>query len=402
MLRPDAAIPRAWTRYSFNARLVAVGIVALAAFVAVLSVPGRASEPELFTQWLFNYGCGLVKRALVGDILTRVVLRPGHPISATAMHAVVVAISVVTALLFALYSARVWIAGGPAPRPQRIQVLLATALLSMSPIGAMYYAGARQYPEVSNLLVLALFANVLLARPPHRALLACGALASLISTLIHESSLLSTSPVMLALAVMDTPEGPARQRATAVSVGTLALSTVAVLYIGAVSPAIAACVTDQLASRVGFPLDPEKVAVLTTTFSGNILMTLRAYAEADNGLRIPLSLVLAAPAMLFLCLSLMRREPGRMGWALAAVGLLPFGLIILADDVYRWFVLSVVGLCVLLLASAWHHDHDAEDDWLTMLGLAALLIALVVPYPFFRGASANPLFDRLLAVVRLI
>ncbi len=231
MLTPDVDLGGPRTPSALNARLVALGLVGLTAAVAVLSVPAQSTEPELFTQWLFSYSCGPLKRALVGDILTRFVFSDTRPISVVAMHVVATAVSVATAMLYGLFAARVWMARAIAPPTQRAQMLVAVALLSLTPVGAMYYAGARQYPEVSNLLVLALFSHLLLARPPHTWLLATAALVSLASTLIHESSLLSTIPVILALAVMHAPNGRSRQTAITVGAATFAVCTALVMYL---------------------------------------------------------------------------------------------------------------------------------------------------------------------------
>lgn len=385
-----------------DARVTALGLVALSVGVALLVSPDQPAEPELFTQWLFNYGCGLVKRALVGDMLARFVFAGPLPITASAMHAVATNLSVATALLFALFSARVWVASAAASRTARVQTLLAVLLLSVAPVGAVYYAGARQYQEVCNLLLLALFAHAAATRALQSTLPALAVLLSLVSTLIHESSLLSTTPVMLTLAVMQTPDGPQRRRAIVAAAGAFALCTALVLYVGAATTATAACITSQLTSRLAFPVDPSKVEVLTSSFTGNVWMTLRAYVDVDNGSRVLLSLVVAAPAMLFLAASLRRRDPGRTGWWLVAVGLLPFGLIPLADDVYRWFVLSVVGLSVLLLSGDRTQERPVEDTRVLALGIAALVIAVVVPFPFFWGASSNPLFHRMMALVHLL
>lgn len=376
-----------------HTRAVAFGILALAAGAAVLSAPARSSEPELFTQWLFTYGCGLVKRALVGDLLTRFVFSGGTPIAEMSVHVVAVVVAVASVMLYALFAARVWLARPAVSSAQRVQTLTTIGLVSMAPVGAMYYVGARQYPEVGALMVLALFANWLLMAPRHSWLLASAMLASICSILIHEASLLSTIPIMLTLTVMRAPDGQSRRLADAMGAGTFVVCAALVVYMGAVSPATAACVTNQVASRVGFAVDPPMVEVLTTTFVENIVMTVQGYTSPWNGTRIPLSLLVTAPALIFLAASLARREANRRGGRLAAVGLCPLGLIVLADDVYRWFVMAVVGLSVLLLTSVWQHDEPVEDDWVITLGLAALVIAFVLPYPFFRGASSNPLFD---------
>lgn len=414
--QPEASADPVRPSARWDVDLVGLGLLALVVVVALVALPTEPKGAELYSQWLLGYDHGLVKRGLVGTVLLGTLFSSGGRISPDDMFAVSAGIALLSLASYVALGARVWISRRPGWRAGARRVtdddvlatLLVLALLLASPIGLAYYVSNSQYLEQVNLLVLSVFAHVALSRPRRAVLVATAVACSVLSTLAHENALLSTVPVMLAGTAYRCGGLRAGRRTLAV-LGTTGVACLALVVVaGATTSQVAAEVVRDAEAR--YPTEvadrTETGLVLTRSVPDNIAYTFDKYSSlSGGGSRIPLSLLVTAPAMAFLAMLIRRRDPSAAGLLLVVAALAPCALVLLGDDVYRWFVLAVVGLAVLVLAIA---PTGAAPDpagrarrpgGLVALGVLALLAATALPYPYFLDNDGNPMSDQLLRVL---
>jgi hypothetical protein len=379
--------------------------LAVAAIFTLATLPASSKEPGIYIQWLFSYQFGLIKRGLIGTVLLNGVY-PSRLVATSQLFRLSLLVSLATMGLYAAWALRIWRRRRPDSR-DFLEHLMVVGLLIATPIGVVYYVANSQYMEVVLVLLLAIFCHVLCSRPARTIALPVLFVCCLASALVHEEALLSTVPVMLAgYYVSYASARPADRRVLAPLAAVYGLCLLLVLIAGARTGSMAAPITQHIISRhaADLPLDLHYSQVLDRSLTDNLRFTFGEYSRYWNGSRIVLAFVVVLPAIVFLSRRLLDKYPRRIGRMLVAVGLLPLGLAVIADDVFRWYVLIVIGLGSLNLV----HTREAlarSDEEVPVrvrgsqvgFGMIALLAA-VLPFPFFPGDAPNPLLP---AVMRI-
>lgn len=370
------------------------------AVVAAVVVPMEAKSPELHSQWLLGYDHGLVKRGLAGALLRGLVFRGDGRITTDSMLTATTVVALVALALFTLLAVQAHRARGAARG--EVADLVPSALLLLTPVGALYLVSNSQYLEVTHLLLLAAYALVLVRRPPPAVGIPVLVATCVVATLLHESALVSVVPLVLVLHWL--VGGARRDRGTiVVAGGTVVLCLAVVLAASAHSSAVADEAVAGVEARYPTSAAEEQETrdVLTRSVPDNVGYAFDRYRSVSGGgSRVVLSLAVAAPAMAFLGARLLARLGRRRGAVLLGATLAPLALCLIADDVYRWYVLVVVGMAVadLVLDVTGPRPRPGAGPS-AAAGLLAMAVAGVLPYPYFLGNDGNPLSDPVLRIL---
>lgn len=411
--------------------VVVAGLVLISLVIALVATPLDPVDPDNYLLWLVAYGDGPLRRGLVGTILTATVLR-GDSAALEDLFAATTAVSWLTYLSFLALVVRTWAQRRTLRhtlleigRPDGFVVdLLTMIVLVASPIGVLFYVSEAYYLDVANLLILSVFAHVVLSRPRRSIATVALVLCSALATLVHENALLTTVPAMAAIYWISSERGtrsrPALVRTLAAPVGCVVLVGVLALGSGDAGPPAVRAAAERLdVSQFGAA---EATEIMERSVLDNVSYAFDKYRSlSGGGSRVIFTLLVAGPALWFLCVAITRRTPSSQRRWLLLAGLAPLGLTLLADDVYRWFSLSIValGLVLLLVGSASSnepgalggagvgesHDLDArprdgrQDGNLVPFGILAIVPALVLPYPYFLTNDGNPMSEPVLRVL---
>lgn len=415
---PDRSAPVSQT-YRQRQLLFAM-LLFVAAVFTLAAIPSAPKNPGSFIQWLFNYDYGLIKRGLIGHLITHL-RNSSDPISMAGMFYLATGLSLLTWTLYAAISIRAWrgkFGRALSMTGSWIIVLLIVAILTASPIGVSYYVSNSHNLEVVNLLNLAIFANIIFFRPIRPWPIAALISFSLISVLVHESALLSTIPVGFLIYVLLYAK-PFDKKLLSLLLGLYVFCIALVVVAGINSRTVSQQIVDGVVRGVDAPFASaiqskmaDKTDVLQFTLADNMRKGFRSFTKPRHLTRAAFAVLVTAPAMLFLSLLLFHRLQRRMAIVAVMAGLLPLSLTLLADDVFRWLILTIVGLSVLSLApAADHFKSEAMSDVTTHrggsapiigLGIVALLTAVDLPYPYFMTNDGNPLLDAALKLGALI
>lgn len=404
--------------------IVVLGLVAVSAVMSVVSIGDVAKGQALYSQWLITYDQGLVKRGLLGTVLTSVFFPGDGQISLGSLYRISFATAAIALALAMLVVLRVWWAcraswtdrAGEGSGREAASFLVASALLIATPIGYLYYLSNNSYYEVVNLGLLALFVNVVLFRPSRTVGFAVLVVVSLVSLLVHENSLLSTIPVMVVLTWLVCEAGSWDRKVLAKLGLVLVASGVITVALGPSSVDAGPSLVSSMSTRYELPAADwqETEDVLTRSVPDNVRYAFDKYqSKTGGGSRIIFSLLVTVPAMAFLVSAARRRLDRDRQLPVIGATFLPMLLVFLADDVYRWFIFTVIGLAFVTIVLERFPDAgraapvdgaDAEEavaapasssDQISVLalGMVVILIACLVPYPSFLGYGTNPLSD---------
>lgn len=376
----------------------------VAAVFTLTAIPSAPKNPESFIPWLFNYDYGLIKRGLIGHLIKNL-RNPTDLISIAGMFYLTTGLSLLAWGLYAAMSVRAW--QGKLFEGSWVTLLLVISLLTASPIGISYYVSNSHNLEVVNLLTLAIFANIIFFHPPRSLALVALISFSIVSVLVHESSLLSTIPLGFMIYVLLYAKTFDKSLLCTLPIIYL-ICIVIVIIAGINSRTVAQHVVDSVVRSVDSNLAAaiqskinDKLDVLQYSFYENLQKGLRSFTKTRHITRAVFSFVVTAPALLFLSILLFRRLQSRVAVLAIIVGLSPLLLTLVADDIFRWLILAIVGLSVLNLTPAADHfkvgaaSHVASAS-IIGLGIIALLTAVDLPYPFFMSNDGNPLLGAML------
>jgi hypothetical protein len=235
---------------------------------------------------------------------------------------------------------------------------------------------------------------------------------SIVSALVHESALLSTIPAAFVIYYIMYGKDVFRfLHAILVVVYVICISVVVIA--GQNSRQMAEKIVDsaiqrtdnELASAIKVKRD-DKIDVLRFTLIDNLKKGLGSLKKTRHYTRLISCFLVVAPALFFLSVALISRLRWPVAAVAVAIGLLPLSLTVLADDVFRWLILAVIGLAGLNLVPV--SAQFMREEWserakdgaaLTPtvgLGVVALITALVLPYPNFMSNDGNPLYGTVL------
>jgi hypothetical protein len=319
-------------------------------------------------------------------------------------------VSLLAWMLYALISAQAVVSQFNCDR--WLIVMIVAAILISTPIGITYYVSNSHHLEIINLLTLAIFTIIILLRPGPGLGLGILISFSVVSVLVHESALLSTIPAAFVIYFLMHGKHVGRF-SHAVLVGVYVICISLVVIAGQNSRQMAEKIVDsaiqrtdnELASAIKVKRD-DKIDVLRFTLIDNIKKGLGSLKKPRHYTRLISCFLVAAPALFFLSVILVSRLRWPVAAVTVAIGLLPLSLSVLADDVFRWLILAVIGLAVLNLVPA--SAQFVREEWserakdgatLTPtvgLGVVALITALVLPYPNFMSNDGNPLYGTVL------
>jgi hypothetical protein len=304
------------------------------------------------THYLFTYRTGFMKRALWGEMLSRVF---GNW---TAHYFLLAAIALT---LFVILAVQIVVACRRLPgRP--VSIALSLVLLS-SPALTMAAHLVGYLEQIAYVVIMAIVLQR--ARWAGPVGLAIAIAAAVLLPAVHEASIFWVAPLsMLAITAGSATRGwPARRRGAACLMLAVLWtgSTLAVLNNGQVSPTRAEAIREE---RTAFAdIRPRQDAFQTLTVPlGESLADMRQRWR-DPGIRLEMtwSLLVFGPAMLFLgacALQLVRRlddSPGmRALSAVLVVGSIaaPLALHVVGWDMHRWNAMAAMnaGVAALMLA----------------------------------------------------
>lgn len=379
---------------------VFAALILVAILHAIVAVPFDPSKVATNPQWLFSYEFGLIKRGLVGELLTKTIFAGRTTITQGELFTVIRLVSIAAFLLSVLVAVLAWIRA----QDDWLTRLVVTALLIATPIGSVYYVSNGYYLEVVNLVVLFAYVAFLFARPPAATGLAVLLVACIATTLIHESALLSVAPAMILLHYLTYVQA-AGNRGTVAALAVIYLACVGLaLYASPHSAAAFEAMSRSVAARVDWEVNPLNLLPLTRSTTENVAWAFHQYVDANGlrpgGWRILLSLLVTGPAILFLSYLLVYRLRPQFSAPALLIASQPFVLTFLADDIYRWYVLVVINLCLasliplpehVLKASARDLPAPSARDLRVGTGFVAVLVAFALPFPYFRSNDGNPL-----------
>jgi hypothetical protein len=411
---------RSWFTYSFKGtgnqvtnnlcrHLLFGGLMFIATLFALTAVPLAPKNPDSFVQWLVSYEYGLTKRGLVGSLLQNFWFR--GPISLKDMLCVSNFIALFAWALFVVLSIRVWFL---IPKNENwIITFIVICILIATPIGIIYYVSTSHNLEVVNLFLLAAIVNLFLSRPCRMIADISLLFFSILSVLIHELALLSTIPIAMAAYSLTQRIS---QRSIIILAGVYLICGALVVVAGGNSrevarPAVYHAVRGmdtEFSAAIG-PKIQDRIDVLQFTFVENLKKGFRSFSKVAHVNRAFFTMLIAGPAICFLSIVIFQQVQRGIGLILIATGLMPLSLILLADDIFRWAILTVVGLSILaLVAGTARRDHMLESidvagpEAVIGFGILALLASSDLPYPYFLNNDGNPLFGALHEFARFV
>lgn len=367
-----------------------------------IAFPTQPRQPGNFLAWLFSYEFGLIKRGFLGEIITAYLYPAPEKISLMNLFWIIRVVSVLTfvfAMLIAFLS--LWqqtknLVSGT----DKISLLLVIAIFLGTPIGIPYYVSNGFYTEVVLFFFLFLFYGYLKAFPDSKGRFFVLGLLSLASCLTHEISLLSTIPTMLLIYYLGFGKieslWKVKIQLVAIYGACIALMAIA----SSQSSGAKQRLFGYVATRVGegFFLVDHPFLVLCRSFVDNLVHTYNCYFKGEQiqvgGVRVIWSLLVILPALTFLIRQFYLRTNRKVFQLCMLIGLLPLGLYILGDDTYRWNIFIIVNFCLFNLLTVASPAQAAQKQHPLHLcvGVVAIAVALIIPYPYFASAPGYPSF----------
>lgn len=357
------------------------------------------------TQYLFNYDSGFMKRALVGDLLSRVF----GGWTAQYFFLAAVALALVASLL------GIWLLAVRRllDEPDRVPFLL-VFLSSPAITMAVHLAG---YLEQVGYLLLGL---ALVVPTSWRWQVAVAAACAIVTPLVHEASLFWTAP-LFTLLVMAGPQARSQPRAARLTAaGVVAMLWVAttgvVVTQGTVSSERMQLVRDRQTAFADVRPRQDAFATLSTPADENVAEMRRRWATSDIQIEMVYSVAVFGPALVLLmalALGRARRVEDAVvrRWSAGLVMLVVSSPLLLHSvgwDMHRWNALAAFNAgcaaLILLLPAPGAVAVQAARGALSPRWWAAALVVMVwsvsADVVFFDGYHpAHPPFSDQIEVI---
>jgi hypothetical protein len=402
---PAAAVPRASSASSILA--LAGAVVLAASAVGVYRMAGdEALLTWTYTHWAFTYEHGLVKRALVGDLVHR--LAPQAD-----LYTLVERIALLLAL--AASFAVCWTCWRPWYRRPGA-ALLAFGVVATTHVATLQHAfyDLGRFDQIGLLLALLSVGAIVRLGPTTPAAIVVGA-ACVVALLIHEAFLLMYTPLIVACWIWRAGDRWRWLDPRLLAVVAVHGAVLAVLVALGRPDVGEAALVDQLTARHGAWINPRSVQVLYGDVTTEMA---RSIALLASPRRLVQHVVLGAALLptLWLVVAIVRGARGSAAAApaafareagLVAAALSPLVLYAIGIDFARWWALALTNLFVvlgLLLADSRRWESAASEAIGRRPALVwAILAVSLVAGPLGVAASPFPRIESAItaAIVRL-